>query len=72
MAKQERYIWIIWKHTEDDPVQIHAVCSTRELAAHGNIRAHKCGIKTWIGKYLVDHLVHWSVEDTDPIIVEQM
>ena len=71
-----KYVWIIWKKTKDDvldeaissnPSEIHAVCSSREIAAKENKRQHELGIKSWIGKYLIDHRVHWSPDDTDPI-----
>ena len=72
-----KYVWIIWKQTKDAIagesvlsaiVDIHAVCSTRRKAAQENKELHKKHIKSWIGKYLVDHRVHWSPDDTDPIV----
>ena len=72
-----KYVWIIWKQTKDNVLgeplsanqaDIHVVCSSRALAAQENKKLHKDGIRSWIGKYLVDNRVHWSPDDTDPIV----
>jgi len=70
-----KYVWIIWKREKIElgnllssaKIEIHAVCSTRDIAAKENIKLHKQGIGSWTGKYLIDNRVHWSADDTDPI-----
>ncbi len=70
-----KHIWIVWKKTKENvagepisanPAEIHIVCSSRALAAQENKRLHKNNVKSWIGKYIVDHRVHWSPDDADP------
>ena len=71
-----KYIWIIWKRTKENilgepisskPAEIHAVCSSRELAAQENRKLHQLKVKSWIGKYKVDNRIHWLPDDIDPI-----
>lgn len=63
-------IWIVWKDTTEDKNQIHAVCSTREMAAKENIKQRRKGVQSWIGSYMMDAIVGWQYKDSIPLLVQ--
>ena len=62
-----RTIWIIWKRDPDENEDIHAVCSTRQIAVEENKRQRKNHICTWIGKYMMDAIVGWEYKNSIPL-----